>query len=149
MAGILWALFGIAAGACIAFQAPINAQLGRGLGLPVAAAMISFLAGAIVLGIITFVFTRVEGTVLDWRAPAPWLYVAGGCLGGFYVTAAVLLTPRIGATALMAFAIAGQLCAGLLIDRFGLLGVAVREISVGRLAGAMLLCVGVLMIRMF
>ena len=33
---ILWALMGIVAGACIATQAPINAQLGRNLGVPIA-----------------------------------------------------------------------------------------------------------------
>ena len=46
---LLWALFGIIAGACIATQAPINAQLGKSLGLPIAAAAVSFLAGRIVL----------------------------------------------------------------------------------------------------
>ena len=40
MAAFLWALLGIAAGACIAIQAPINAMLGRGLGMPVAAACV-------------------------------------------------------------------------------------------------------------
>src|SRR3712207_7296662 len=34
-----------------------------------------------------------------WRAPSLWLFAAGGCLGAFYVTAAVVLTPRIGAGA--------------------------------------------------
>jgi transporter family-2 protein len=37
----------------------------------------------------------------------------------------------------------------MVIDRLGLLGVAVREISVGRAAGAMLLVAGALMIRLF
>ena len=62
------------------------AQLARGLGLPVAAAAFSFLSGAIVLGIATLVVTRTQGISLDWKAPAPWLFVAGGVLGGAYVT---------------------------------------------------------------
>ena len=37
---------------------------------------------------------------------------------------------------------------GMVIDRLGLLGVAVREISLGRAAGAVLLVAGALMIRM-
>ena len=50
METIIWALLGIIAGACIATQAPINAQLGRELGMPFAAAAMSFLAGAVARG---------------------------------------------------------------------------------------------------
>lgn len=149
MAGIVWSLLGVLAGAFLALQAPVNAELSRGLGLPVAAAAISFLAGAVVLAGISAAIVRVEGLSLDWRAPAPWLFVAGGCLGGGYVTIATLLVPRAGAMATMAFIVTGQLLGGMVIDRLGLLGVAVREISVGRAAGAMLLVAGALMIRLF
>ncbi|PWK69715.1 transporter family-2 protein [Aminobacter sp. AP02] len=149
ISGVLWSLLGVLAGAFIAIQAPINSQLARGLGVPVAAAAISFLAGAVVLGIVTLVTTRAQGVSIDWRAPAPWLFVAGGALGAVYVTSSVLLTPRIGAAALMAFLVAGQLLAGMLVDRAGYLGVAVREISMGRVVGAMLLLAGAMMIRIY
>ncbi|MFT4159437.1 DMT family transporter [Shinella zoogloeoides] len=147
MTAFLWALLGIAAGACIAIQAPVNALLGRGLSMPVAAACISFLSGAIVLGIVMLATTSFEGRAPDWRGPDLWLYVAGGALGTVYVTTAIYLTPRIGAAAVMAFAVSGQLLAGILLDRIGFLGMAVREISVGRIAGALLLVAGALMIR--
>jgi transporter family-2 protein len=149
MAGIAWSLLGVLAGAFLALQAPVNAELSRGLGLPVAAAAISFLAGAVVLAGISAAIVRVDGLALDWRAPAPWLFVAGGCLGGAYVTIATMLVPRAGAMATMAFIVTGQLLGGMIVDRLGLLGVAVREISLGRAAGAMLLVAGALMIRMF
>ena len=48
----------------------------------------------------------------------------------------------------MAFAVTGQLLAGMLIDRIGFLGLAVREISLGRVAGAVLLLAGALLIRL-
>jgi transporter family-2 protein len=70
-------------------------------------------------------------------------------LGGFYVTLSTILTPRIGAAALMAFLVAGQLLAGMVLDRIGFLGMAVREISLGRLIGAVLLLAGALLIRIF
>jgi transporter family-2 protein len=148
VAGIVWSLLGVLAGAFLALQAPVNAELSRGLGLPIAAAAISFLAGAVVLAGISTAVVRVEGMSLDWRAPAPWLFVAGGCLGGAYVTIATMLVPRAGAMATMAFIVTGQLLGGMIIDRLGLLGVAVREISLGRAAGAMLLVAGALMIRL-
>jgi transporter family-2 protein len=149
MMGVLWSMLGILSGAFIALQAPINAQLARDLSMPVAAAAFSFLSGTIVLGIIAVVLVRVQGISLDWQAPAPWLYVAGGMLGGFYVTLSTILTPRIGAAALMAFLVAGQLLAGMVLDRIGFLGMAVREISLGRLIGAVLLLAGALLIRIF
>ena len=55
----------------------------------------------------------------------------------------------IGAAALMAFLVAGQLLAGMMVDRVGFLGVAVREISTGRIVGAVLLLAGALMIRLY
>lgn len=48
----------------------------------------------------------------------------------------------------MALSVAGQLIGGLLLDKIGFMGMAVREISVGRIAGAVLLVTGALMIRM-
>ena len=81
MAAFLWALLGVAAGACIAIQAPINAMLGRGLGMPVAAACVSFLSGAIILALVVLATASFEGRGPDWRGPAAWLYFAGGALG--------------------------------------------------------------------
>jgi transporter family-2 protein len=147
VASLLWALLGIAAGACIAIQGPINAQLARGLGLPVAAAAMSFMAGAVLLAAVTTLSAAIGRVALNWRAPPAWTFVAGGFLGTVYVTAAVFLVPRLGAAAVMALAVAGQLLAGLFLDRIGFLGMAVRELSVGRIAGAVMLVVGVVMIR--
>jgi transporter family-2 protein len=149
VASLLWALLGVVAGACIAIQSPINAELARGLGFPVAAAAISFLAGALVLGFITAAGIQVGNVSLNWRGAPIWMFAAGGCLGAVYVTSAVLLTPRIGAAAVMALAVAGQLLAGLMLDRIGYLGMAVRELTLGRVAGAVLLVAGALMVRLY
>ena len=145
---ILWILLGVISGACIAVQAPINAQLGRDLGLPFAAAFVSFVAGAILLGAVTFIVAAATQTTIHWSQPAWWLFIAGGALGTVYVTSAVVLTPQIGAAAVMALAVTGQLLAGLFVDRVGFMGVAVRELTLGRIAGAALLVVGALMIRL-
>jgi transporter family-2 protein len=46
------------------------------------------------------------------------------------------------------FVVAGQLVGALVIDRFGLFGLAMREMSLGRLAGAALVFAGALMVRL-
>ena len=147
LANLFWALLGIVAGACIAIQAPINAELARGLGLPVAAAAASFLSGAVILGLVTAAITQLGSMAIDWQAPPLWTFVAGGCLGAVYVTSAVVLTPRIGVAAVIAFAVAGQILAGLVLDKIGFMGIAARELSLGRFAGAALLVIGVVMVR--
>lgn len=149
MTGVFWPLLGIMAGAFVALQAPINADLGRGLGLPVAAAAASFFSGAIMLAAVTAFLTQAQGVAVNLRAPAPWLFVAGGALGGAYVTSVILLVPKMGTAATMAFIVTGQLAAGMLLDRIGFLGMPVYEISYGRIAGAIMLLGGALLIRLY
>ena len=148
MVGIFWAVVGIVGGGFVAIQAPINAALGRGLGMPVAAAAASFLSGTLLLVLVTMLLAQWQGISPNWRAPAPWLFVAGGALGAAFVTINILLVSRIGAAATMAFVVTGQLIAGMLIDRAGFMEVAIREISLGRVAGALLLLGGALLIRL-
>jgi bacterial/archaeal transporter family-2 protein len=56
-----------------------------------------------------------------------------------------LLGPRIGALALVAFVLAGQLVMALLVDQFGILGFPRAPISATRLLGAALLVAGALL----
>jgi bacterial/archaeal transporter family-2 protein len=147
--GIVWSLVGILAGALIALQGPINAQLARGLGMPVAAAAASFVAGSVVLILITLVLSQAQGMTIAWRVPPLWMFLAGGCLGAIFVTCALVLTPKLGAAATMAFIVAGQLLAGLLLDRLGYFDLAVRELTLGRVGGAILLLAGALLIRLY
>ena len=146
MAGLLSAFLGLLAGAFVAVQATINAELSRGLGMPVAAAVVSFIAGAVVLTALTGLLSHTQDVAIDWRAPPLWQFVAGGCLGAAYVTITIILVPRVGAAATMAFVVSGQLFAGIMADRLGLFGMAVREITFGRIAGAALLLAGTVLV---
>ena len=147
MGAFLWPLLGVMAGAFIAVQAPINAALGRGLGSPVVAAGFSFLSGAVGLALVSLIMLQAQGVTPNWRAPAAWMFVVGGLLGAVYVTSAIVLAPKIGAAALMACLVAGQLIAGILMDRVGFLGLPVQEISLGRIVGALMLLTGAVLVR--
>ncbi|MBN9073937.1 MAG: DMT family transporter [Rhizobiales bacterium] len=149
MWSVLWAALGVVAGSFLAIQAPINAALSRGLGMPVAAAASSFLAGAVMLWLVSLASAQAGGVTIGWRVPPLWMFIAGGCLGAAFVTVVIILTPRLGAAATMGFVVAGQLLTGILVDRIGFLGLAVREISFGRVAGAILLLAGALLIRLY
>ncbi len=81
------------------------------------------------------------------RSVPPYVVFSGGLLGACYVTAAIILAPRLGVAALVSLAIAGQLAAGLVLDHFGLLGLAERSLSLGRGLGVVLVFAGALMVR--
>ena len=149
MTALLWSLIGILSGTLIALQAPVNAALGRTLGQPVAAAAASFVAGSVALIIISWAVAQAQGTSIAWRAPPFWMLVGGGLLGAAYVTSVIVLTPKLGTAATMALIVAGQLLAGLILDQMGAFDLAVREITLGRVAGAVLLLAGALLIRLY
>ncbi|HEX6278510.1 MAG TPA: DMT family transporter, partial [Pyrinomonadaceae bacterium] len=80
---------------------------------------------------------------------APAIAWVGGLLGAFFVASAVTLVPRLGVAMTFSLIIAGQMLVTLVIDHFGLLGVPVKEVSLPRVAGILLITAGVIVIRKF
>jgi transporter family-2 protein len=131
------------AGAMLTIQVGMNSTLGRVVGNIRFAVLVSFLVGTV--GMLVYFFAS-SGATLPSRsslATVPAWAWFGGCLGAFYVAVATLVGPRIGAAALLATAVFGQLCASLLVDQFGWLGFPLRPISPTRIAGVALLLGGV------
>ena len=149
MAHFWWlALLALAAGTCIPTQAGINARLSLWARSPVLAATISFLVGTVVLtGYV--LATRLPLPALRSAAAQPWWLWSGGVLGAFFVAVTIYLAPRLGATNMLAWVLAGQMLAAMALDHFGLLGYPLHPLSLGRLAGIVLLIAGVLLIRIF
>ena len=65
------------------------------------------------------------------------------------MTLALVLVPRVGAATYLSAMIAGQLLASVVIDHFGHMGLAVREITPGRVVGVVLVLAGMAAIRVF
>ncbi len=80
---------------------------------------------------------------------APVIAWTGGLLGAFFVSAIAASVPRLGVALTFSLAIAGQMLITLVIDHFGFLDVPVKEISVPRVLGVVLIVVGVIVIRRF
>ena len=59
----------------------------------------------------------------------PWYYLAGGILGAAYVATVLVPVRTLGAGGVTAATIAGQLATSVVIDQFGLLGVARQPAS--------------------
>ena len=141
-------LLALAAGAMMPTQAATNNKMATVVGNPIMAAFISFFVGTVAL----FVYVLVSGTPmnsLSTAKDAPAIAWIGGLLGAFFVTAAVMLVPRLGVAMTFSLIIAGQMIVTLIIDHFGLLGVPVKEVSLARIAGIVLIAGGVVLIRKF
>jgi transporter family-2 protein len=144
----LYLLFAFAGGAALPFQAGINAQLATWLHSPVRAAFVSFVVGALVLLVASaLVFKQLPSS--GRLADAPWWVWVGGALGAFYVAASIVSAPKLGAATLIAFVVAGQALASLVVDQFGWVGFEAKHISAGRAIGMVLVGAGVALVRFF
>ena len=141
-------LLALAAGAMMPTQAATNNKMALVVESPVLSAFISFVIGTVAL----FVYVLLSGTPLGNLSSvknAPAIAWVGGLLGAFFVTAAVMLVPRLGVAMTFSLIIAGQMLVTLVIDHFGLLDVPMKEVSFARVAGIVLIAAGVVLIRRY
>jgi transporter family-2 protein len=141
-------LLALVAGAGLPVQAGVNASMRVYAGRPELAALVNFLVGLLALG------AWILALRLPWPEPgelarAPWWGWTGGLLGAFYVTAVIVLAPRLGVATTIALVVAGQMLAAVALDHYGLLGVPVRPVNAWRGLGAALLVAGVVLLRRF
>jgi transporter family-2 protein len=135
---------GAGAGALVGLQAPINSRLGKSVG-GVQAATFSFIVGTVALVAITFLL-RGGFSSYGSLGSVPWWAMIGGLLGAVYVFVALEAVKYLGASGLTAVVIAGQLAASVVVDRFGLLGIARTPITLDRIIGLVLLVAGVALV---
>jgi transporter family-2 protein len=143
MSSSLVVLMMVVGGALMAFQGPINAALRVHVGV-YESSLISFLVGT--LALILIVAIRGEGSLTAARSAAWWQWL-GGLIGVVFVTVSLLAVPKIGVPGMIVAALAGQMTAGLLIDRYGWVGLPARPIDPIRIAGVALLAVSVVLIN--
>ncbi len=144
----LYLLIALLAGAMMPTQAATNNKMAAFVDSPVLAAFVSFIVGTIALFAYVLLSGIPLGNLADVRN-APAIAWIGGFLGAFFVASTVMLVPRLGVAMTFSLIIAGQMIVTLIIDHFGLLGIPVKEISLARIGGILLITVGVVLIRRF
>lgn len=145
--GIGLLLLAVIAGAVVPFQSAINANLGRGLGHPLWATLASLLVSILVLLPIMLAM-RLPFPSVAFISKAPLWMWAGGAFGVCFISLALVLLPKLGASGFMALALAGQVVASLVLDHFGWFGLVQRQVSLPRVLGALLLIGGVALIQL-
>ena len=131
-------------GGMLALQAAANVQLSTATGSP-------FGASALQLGIaatLLLAAAAAAGTLGAFQLVAdaePWQLV-GGLGSAVYITAGILLFPRLGAVVSVGLFIAGQMLGSLALDGFGWLGVSREPLTAAALLGAAAVVVGAALI---
>ena len=134
----------ILVGLGIAVETPTNALLMKTTGSMLWASFISFAVGAAVLGIaLAATRAKLQG---DWVGQTPWYGFIGGLYGAVVVAASAWATPKLGAGTTLVVIVAAQVALGVVLDQFGVLGLAHHPLGWLRIAGVIVVACGALMV---
>ncbi|MBN1265166.1 MAG: DMT family transporter [Anaerolineales bacterium] len=131
-------IISLAAGIAAGLQGPLTTVVSQRLGTW-EAVLIAHIGG-ITAAVIMLIFFG-KGTLGEWRS-VPWYALLCGVLGLVVLGGITFSIPRIGAASGMTLLILGQLLIAVLLDHFGLLGMDVRALNPGRVAGLLTLVLG-------
>jgi bacterial/archaeal transporter family-2 protein len=128
-------LAAVVVGGLLALQAAANLQLSAAMASPVGASTLQLGIAAALLTALAAVAGSLAAVGLLPRA-APW-HLLGGLGSALFITAGILLFPRLGAVVSVGLFVTGQMLASLALDALGLLGVARDPLGPVAAAGAL------------
>ena len=122
---VLGIAMALVAGALLAVQARINGELGERLGDGVAAAVISFASGLLILLVTAALAPRMRAGIARLAAAVRerrlrWWQLVGGTVGAYLVACQGLTVGAIGVAIFTVAVVGGQSASGLLVDRLGI-----------------------------
>jgi bacterial/archaeal transporter family-2 protein len=132
--------FLLVVGGLLAFQAAANVQLSASAGSPAGGATLQLAVGSAALLFATLIAGTLAALGLLAHA-TPW-HLVGGVASALYISAGIVLFPRLGAVVTVGLFIAGQMLASLLIDTAGWLGVPPRPASAAAVVGTVAVLAG-------
>lgn len=145
MKAILLILIALA-GAGLTFQIAWNARLREAAQSPILAVIVSLVMSLLAASAVwlTGIFPR--GSLPRFGSVPLWSW-CGGLFATFYLVVTLLALPRYGAAIVVALVVAGQMAAGLYLDGTGAFGVQTSPLTLSRIAGALLIIGGVMLIQ--
>lgn len=136
-------LLAVAAGLLMPVQGRINGALGAALADGIAAAVVSFTTGLVLIVAISLAFpkgraglARILPAVRDRKFP-PY-YVLAGCIGAFFVFTQSFTVGLLGVALFTVAAVTGQTLSGLLVDRMGIGPAGKKPVTGIRVLGSVL-----------
>ncbi|MCW3117481.1 MAG: family transporter [Chitinophagaceae bacterium] len=140
-------LLTLTAGALMPVQAILNTRLGRQIGGPLMGSLMSFFVGIVCLFILNLSLNYSSVVQLRPSSTSPWYLWLGGMFGAAFVGYITWVNQKQGMALTFALAVSGQIFMSLLIDHYGLLGSAIRTITLGKIIGAVLIIAGLVLIK--
>jgi bacterial/archaeal transporter family-2 protein len=144
---ILHSILALLAGVALPLQIGLNTMIAK-VSTPLWSSAFSFLIGTMVMFLVVLVFKNPIPAISVLKSLPGYVWL-GGVLGAFYVTATIIVAPKIGAAALVSLVVTGQLIAALILDHYGFANFPQQDISLGKIAGALLLISGVILIKKY
>jgi bacterial/archaeal transporter family-2 protein len=133
-------------GAGLAVQMAWNARLRIATGSPILTTLISVFVSLLSLVLLWFSGVTERGSLPAFDALPKWAWF-GGVLAVYYLVAALIAIPKLGAAAVFSLVIAGQMLASLVLDSTGAFGVTQIFLSPSRVLGTVFLLIGVVLIQ--
>lgn len=140
------AVLAILAGASVATQQVLNANLRTALNSAVWSGFASYVLGGVCMALLAL---SLRSPIPSMAAAGrmPWWAYSGGLFGAIFISLAIFVVPRLGAGTFMVLIVTGQMLASVMFDHFGWLGLAHRPVDPLRLMGIALLIGGCVLIR--
>ena len=146
-----WYLYGFAllAGVANAIEPGQNATLARVTGQPMLAGLFCFaLAIVCFLGALAVAWWRGRASTGE-ATPVPWWAWPGGILGAGVVLAQLYVSEQIGAAPFLGCVITAGVVGSIALDHYGLVGFERHPAGRWRIAGGVLMLVGVALVAAF
>lgn len=134
-------------GGLMPVQTILNTRLGRQIGGPLMGSLMSFSVGLVCLFLLNVATHHTAVLQLRPAQTGPWYLWLGGCLGAIFVGYITWINQEQGVALTFALVVSGQIFISLLIDHYGLLGSAVRAITLEKVIGALLIIAGIVLIK--
>ena len=145
-----WQILGILAGLALAIQTSSNGALGRAAHSTVQAGVFSFASGSVLMVLAVGIFQRnLHHVVKATGRGSRWWIWLGGPLGAIYAFSSLSLAPIMGAGTTIVLTILGNIAGSLVIDKFGLLGVARRHVGIKQYSGLIVMIIGIALVKLF
>lgn len=146
MKNLLFLVIALLVGGLLPIQSAINTQLGKVLNHPMQATFVSF-CGALIAIVLYLALVRPEIPSITELRATPLIQFTGGLYGVVFVTAILVITPKIGIANTLVAAIVGQLIVSIFLDHFGLLGLERYPVNGSRIIGCIGLMISLLLVQ--
>lgn len=145
---VLAYLLTIAAGVLNPVQSAMNGAVNKALGRPLLTVMIS-----VVVSFAFILLVSIASGRLGWPAgkaqQVPWWAWFGGVCGAVLVLSQPVAALKLGAGTFVGITVTAATLTSVLLDHFGWLGFQQHTAGPGRIAGALLMVAGMILVRVF